>query len=234
MRKLIGFGLLTLLLTGCAPLQLDQDSAQDVLFSARDFSVDLSLDDEEQPISEKEWPIFGSSDECLQDADLRDLIEDEGKVLAHINLESRKDSGVYIEQNIIEFQNPEIAKEFIELVREGLDSDGCAYEIDDQKFLSNLNYTESSQSYDVWGLSQEVFDVSSDDSVVWVTESLFISSFGDYSSDSLTSVVRQNNYVLVLDGTIYRVTDADGSIKDFEKDFAVIVEQFVTGKRIDR
>jgi hypothetical protein len=228
MKKLIGLLLLTVVLTGCAPLQLDSDTAEDVLFSSRDFSLDLSSADEEKDISEAEYPVFGASDECRPDEDLKDLIEDDGDVLAFSDLTSRGETGVYVSQNILEFDTPEIASEFMGIVREGLDDKDCAYE----------SVTASSTfrtKYDELGVSQEVFDVDSDDSVIWITDNLRKGSFSfDLSSDSLTAVVRQNNYILVLDGTIYRDTDAKGSVKDLEEDFALIVRQFVSGKKIDR
>jgi hypothetical protein len=227
MKKVIGLILLPGFLTGCSPLQLDSDTAEDVLFSSRHFSLDLSSADEEEDISEAEYPVFGASDECRPDEDLKDLIEDDGDVLAFSDLTSRGETGVYISQDILEFDTPEIASEFMGIVREGLDDKDCAYE----------SVTDSSTfrtKYDELGVSQEVFDVDSDDSVIWITDSLRKGSFFDLSSDSLTAIVRQNNYILVLDGTIYRDTDAKGSVKDLEEDFAFIVRQFVSGKTIDR
>jgi hypothetical protein len=228
MKKLIGLVLVAVFLTGCAPLQLDRDSAEDVLFSSRDFSLDLSSADEEKDISEIDLPVFNASDKCRADVDLKNLIEDDGKVLASSDLKSRGETGVFIAQDILEFDTPEIASEFLEIVREGLDDDDCAYESDSDSITVRTKF-------DDLGVSQEVFDVSSDDSVIWITDSLFKAKTLkiDLSSDSLTAIVRQNNYVLVLDGKIYRDSDADASMRDLEENFALIVRQFVSGKPID-
>lgn len=229
MKKLIGVVLLAVFLTGCAPLQLDRDSAEDVLLSSRDFSLDLSSADEESDISDTDSPVFSASEDCRPDEDLKNLIEDDGKVLASSDLKSRGETGVYVDQDVLEFESPEIASEFMDIVREGLDDNDCAYE-------SETDSSNFRTKFEVLGVSQEVFDVTSDDSVIWITDSLAKAptlNF-DFSSDSLTVIVRQNNYVLILDGTIFRDTDADGSIKDLEEDFAFIVRQFVSGKPIDR
>jgi hypothetical protein len=229
MKKLIGLALLTVFLTGCAPLQLDSDSAEDVLFSSRDFSLDLSSADEESDISDSEYPVFNASGDCRPDEDLKNLIEDDGKVLASSDLKSRGESGIYIDQDIVEFDTVEIATEFMDIVREGLDDKDCAYE-------SETDSSNFRTKFEDLGVSQEVFDVASDDSVIWVSDTLAkaVTLNFDLSSDSLTAIVRQNNYILVLEGTIYRDTDVDGSIKDLEEDFALIVRQFVSGKPIDR
>lgn len=229
MKKILALSLAPLLLTGCsAPLELDSSTAEDVLFSKRDFSIDLVVADEELRISDVDSPIFAASEDCKPDADIAAFIEDEGRVLASSDLVSSEDSGIYINQDILEFETPEIAVEFFELIREGLQDSDCAYN-------STTDLSTVKTNLEELGTSQEVFEVQSDDSLIWIKDAIFKAESLDLdlSSDSLIAAVLQNNYVLVLNGTVYRDTDAQGSIRDLEEDFAIIVKQFVTGKPVE-
>ena len=232
MKKLLAIAVSSLLLTGCAPLSLDSSTARDILFSKRDFSIDVTQPDEERPITETEQPIFNASKDCRPDSDLGSLIDDEGRLLASSDLISVGGSDAYIHQDVLEFESSDLAGEFLDLVREGLDDSDCAYNNDTDLSTFKTKY------YDVSN-SNEFYSVGSDDSIVWLTDSIIktkgSSSLNiDLSSDSLHTVVRQNNYVLVLKGTIYRDSDFRGSISDIEDDFGVIVKQFVSGKKVSR
>jgi len=230
MKKILSFVLTTFMLTGCAPLTLDRSTAKDVLFSKRDFTIDLSLKDKQLSISQVEQPVFNVSKDCRADADLASLIEDEGRVLASSDFGDEK-SDIHVHQDVLEFESVELASEFLELVREGLEDPDCEYTGKLESVTSKVTY------YDI-STSKEFYSVDSDDSVVWFTDSVLKtkSSFSslnlDLSSDSLTTVIRQNNYVLFLKGTIYRASKVDASMKDFEEDFAIIAKQFVTGKKV--
>ncbi len=230
MKKFFAIAVSSLLLSGCAPLSLDSSTASDILFSKRDFSVDLTQPDKETAISEAEQPVFNASSDCRPDSDLASLIADEGRLLASSDLISEGSSDAFVNQDVLEFENSEIAGEFIDIVREGLSDPNCAYNNDSDNSIVKTKY------YDVSN-SNEFYSVSSDDSVVWLTDSIFKTKASssldlDLSSDSLHTIVRQNNYVLVVEGTIYRDSDFRGSIRDFEDDFGIIVKQFVSGKRI--
>lgn len=232
MKKLLAIAVSSLLLTGCAPLSLDSSTARDILFSKRDFSIDVTQPDEERPITETEQPIFNASKDCRPDSDLGSLIDDEGRLLASSDLISVGGSDAYIHQDVLEFESSDLAGEFLDLVRDGLDDSDCAYNNDTDLSTFKTKY------YDVSN-SNEFYSVGSDDSIVWLTDSIIktkgSSSLNiDLSSDSLHTVVRQNNYVLVLKGTIYRDSDFRGSISDIEDDFGVIVKQFVSGKKVSR
>jgi hypothetical protein len=228
MKKFFAIAVSSLLLTGCAPLSLDSSTASEILFSKRDFSFDVSQRDEETSISEVKLPVFNASDECRPDVDMASLIADEGRLLASSDLSSGTD--VFIDQDVLEFENSEIAGEFLDLVREGLADSNCEYNSDSEYTLVKTKF------YDV-STSNDFYSVSSDDSAVWLSDSIFktksTSSFKvDLSSDSLHTIVRQNNYVLVVKGIIYRDTDFSGSIRDLEDDFGTIVKQFVSGKKV--
>jgi hypothetical protein len=230
MKKLLAIAVSSLLLTGCAPLSLDSSTARDILFSKRDFSIDVTQPDEERPITETDQPIFNASKDCRPDSDLGSLIDDEGRLLASSDLISVGGSDAYIHQDVLEFESSDLAGEFLDLVRDGLDDSDCAYNNDTDLSTFKTKY------YDVSN-SNEFYSVGSDDSIVWLTDSIIktkgSSSLNiDLSSDSLHTVVRQNNYVLVLKGTIYRDSDFRGSIRDIEEDFAIIVKQFVSGKKV--
>ena len=229
MKKIIAIAVSALLLTGCAPLSLDSSTARDILFSKRDFSIDVNDADKPTSISEAEQPVFNASGDCRPDADLASLIADQGTLLASSDLSS-DGSDAYINQDVLEFESAEIAGEFIDLVRDGLDDSDCAYNNDSE-------YSTVATQYFGVSTSNEFYSVGSDDSVVWLTDTVFKTTAAsslnlDLSSDALSTVVRQNNYVLVIKGTIYRDTDYRGSIRDLENDFGVIVKQFVSGKRV--
>lgn len=229
MKKVLAIAISSLILTGCAPLSLDSSTANDILFSKRDFSIDVTQAEKELSISEVDGPIFNSSDDCGPDDDLASLIEDEGRVLASSDLISVGSSDVYIHQDVLEFETPEIAGEFLDLVREGLEGTDCEYNSDTDFSVVKTKYYDISNTNDF-------YSVSSNDSVVWLADFLFKTKSStlklDLSSDSLHTVVRQNNYVLVLKGTIYRDSDVRASIRDLEEDFAIIVKQFVSGKKV--
>ena len=230
MKKFFAIAVSSLLLSGCAPLSLDSSTASDILFSKRDFSVDLTQPDKETAISETDQPVFNASSDCRPDSDLASLIADEGRLLASSDLISEGSSDAFVHQDVLEFENSEIAGEFIELVRDGLADSNCAYNDDSDNTIVKTKYYDVSNSNDF-------YSVSSDDSVVWLTDSIFKTKASssldlDLSSDSLHTIVRQNNYVLVVEGTIYRDSDFRGSIRDFEDDFKVIVKQFVSGKKV--
>jgi hypothetical protein len=232
MKKILAIAASSIFLTGCAPLSLDSSTAGDVLFSKRDFSVDLTQADEERPISETEQPVFNASDDCRPDADLASLIDDEGTLLASSDLISVGSSDAFVHQDVLEFESPDVAGEFLDLVRDGLADSNCEYNDDSENTIVKTEY------YDITS-SNDFYSVSSDDSVVWLTDSIFKTKASssldlDLSSDSLHTIVRQNNYVLVIKGTIYRDSDFRGSIRDFEDDFGTIVEQFVSGKKVGK
>jgi hypothetical protein len=230
MKKSLAIAVSALLLTGCAPLSLDSSTASDILFSKRDFSIDVTQPDEEIPISDAEQPVFNASKDCRPDSDLASLIADEGRLLASSDLISVGSSDAYIHQDVLEFETPGIAGEFLELVREGLADSDCEYN-DDSDFS-----TFKTKYYDISN-SNDFYSVGSDDSVVWLTDSIIKTKASsalniDLSSDSLHTIVRQNNYVLVIKGTIYRDSEFRGSIRDLEDDFGIIVKQFVSGKKV--
>jgi hypothetical protein len=220
-------GAVVLATTFATPLKLDSATAEEVLFTARDFSVDLSLSDDPLAITEAENPVFGVGEQCEPDRRLADLLSSNGTLLATRDLTSAK-SGVYVHQDILEFDSVESAEKFLSVTQEGLAYSDCEY--------NNVDESSSFQTdISVIGDSQDVYGVSSNESVVWSEdqEILAIALGFDLSSDSQVAVVRQNNYVLVLSGTVYRDTDDFGSIRDLEDDFAVIVEQFVSGKKVN-
>jgi hypothetical protein len=230
MKKLLAIAVSVLLLAGCAPLSLDSSTASDILFSKRDFSIDVTQPDEEIPISDAEQPVFNASIDCRPDSDLASLIADEGRLLASSDLISVGSSDAYIHQDVLEFETPDIAGEFLELVREGLADSDCEYNNDSDFSTFKTKYYDVSNSNDF-------YSVGSDDSVVWLTDSIIKTKASsalniDLSSDSLHTIVRQNNYILVIKGTIYRDSDFRGSIRDLEDDFGIIVKQFVSGKKV--
>ena len=230
MKKLLAIAVSVLLLAGCAPLSLDSSTASDILFSKRDFSIDVTQPDEEIPISDAEQPVFNASIDCRPDSDLASLIADEGRLLASSDLISVGSSDAYIHQDVLEFETPDIAGEFLELVREGLADSDCEYNNDSDFSTFKTKYYDVSNSNDF-------YSVGSDDSVVWLTDSIIKTKASsalniDLSSDSLHTIVRQNNYILVIKGTIYRDSDFSGSIRDLEDDFGIIVKQFVSGKKV--
>jgi hypothetical protein len=230
MKKLLAIAVSVLLLAGCAPLSLDSSTASDILFSKRDFSIDVTQPDEEVPISDAEQPVFNASIDCRPDSDLASLIADEGRLLASSDLISVGSSDAYIHQDVLEFETPDIAGEFLDLVREGLADSDCEYNNDSDFSTFKTKYYDISNSNDF-------YSVGSDDSVVWLTDSIIKTKASsalniDLSSDSLHTIVRQNNYILVVKGTIYRDSDFRGSIRDLEDDFGIIVKQFVSGKKV--
>lgn len=219
-------GVIVLTSTLTTPLKLDAASAEEVLFSAFDFSVELGPSEDSLSISESENPIFGVGEDCEPDARLAGLISSNGTLLATRDLNSISDSGIYVHQDIIEFDSVESAAQFVAITREGLAFPDCEYNNVDESSSFLTEFT-------VLGDTQGVYGVGSEESVVW-SEAQQIIAFEldfDLSSDSQTAVVRQNNYVLVLHGTVYRDTDAFGSIRDLENDFSAIAKQFVSGKR---
>lgn len=220
-------GAIVLATTMTSPLKLDAATADDVLFGARDFSVDVAQSEDAITIAESDNPVFGAGEQCEPDARLARLISSSGTQLASRDFNSVK-SGIYVNQDILEFDSVESAQEFIALTQEGLDFPDCEFNsvTDSSTFLTTLS---------VIGDTQDVYGVGSDESVVWAEDQeIYAPALGfDLSSDSQVAVVRENNYVLVLNGTVYRDTDDFGSIRDLEDDFAVIVEQFVSGKKIN-
>jgi hypothetical protein len=220
-------GAIVLATTLTSPLKLDAATAEEVLFTARDFSVDLGTSEDAISISESDNPVFGVGEECEPDGRLARLISSSGTQLATGDFNSAK-SGIYVHQDILEFDSVESAQEFVALTQEGLAYPDCEYN-------SVTEYSSFATTLSIIGDTQDVYGVGSDESVVWAEDQEILAfTLGfDLSSDSQVAVVRENNYVLVLNGSVYRDTDDSGSIRDLEDDFAVIVEQFVSGKKIN-
>jgi hypothetical protein len=228
MKKVLAIALSSFVLTGCASLTLDSSTAKEILFSKSDFSIDLTEADDPSEISEQEKQIFHASEDCGPDAKIASLIDDEGVVLASSDLVSSDSFGVYIHQDVLEFENPEIAGEFLDLVRDGLEDSDCAYFSESESISFATEYSNIQTSSDF-------YSVNSNDSVVWLTDVRRVSEFlGDLSSDSLQTVIRQNNYVLVLEGTVFRASDANVSVSDLEENFSIIVRQFVSGGKVQQ
>jgi hypothetical protein len=226
MKKVLGIVMSLFVLTGCAPLTLDSSTAREILFSKDDFSTELTEADDPRKISEQEQPIFNASEACEPDARLAALIEEEGVVLASSDLVNAGSFGVYIHQDVLEFDTPQIAGQFLDLVREGLEDSDCAYN-------SNSETTSFATEYRSVQTSNDFYSVNSDDSVAWLTDStIYAEVIGDLSSDSLQTVIRQNKYVLVLKASVYRVSDVDVSVSDLKNDFSTIVRQFVSGGKV--
>jgi hypothetical protein len=220
-------GAIVLATTLTSPLKLDAATAEEVLFTARDFSVDLGTSEDAISISESDNPVFGVGEECEPDGRLARLISSSGTQLATGDFNSAN-SGIYVHQDILEFDSVESAQEFVALTQEGLAYPDCEYN-------SVTEYSSFATTLSIIGDTQDVYGVGSDESVVWAEDQEILAfTLGfDLSSDSQVAVVRENNYVLVLNGSVYRDTDDSGSIRDLEDDFAVIVEQFVSGKKIN-
>jgi hypothetical protein len=228
MKKVLAIALSSFVLTGCASLTLDSSTANEILFSKSDFSIDLTEADDPREISEQETPIFYASEDCGPDAKIASLIDDEGVVLASSDLVSSDSGGVFIHQDVLEFESPEIAGEFLDLVRDGLGDSDCAY-------FSESESVSFATEYSNIQTSSDFYSVNSNDSVVWLTDVRRVSDFlGDLSSDSLQTVIRQNNYVLVLEGTVFRASDANVSVSDLEGNFSIIVRQFVSGGKVQQ
>jgi hypothetical protein len=220
-------GAIVLATTLTSPLKLDAATAEEVLFTARDFSVDMGISEDDNPIRESDNPVFGVGEDCEPDGRLARLISSSGTQLATGDFNSIE-SGFYVDQDILEFDSVESAQEFVSLTREGLDYPDC-------EFNSVTDSSTFITTFSIIGDTQDAYGVGSDESVVWAEDQeIFAPSLGfDLSNDSQVAVVRENNYVLVLKGTVYRDGEAGGSIRDLEDDFAVIVEQFVSGKKIN-
>ena len=228
MKKALAIALSSFVLTGCASLTLDSSTANEILFSKSDFSIDLTEADEPRDISEQEQPIFNEGEECGPDAKMASLIDDGGMVLASSDLVSSDSFGVYIDQDVLEFESPEMAGEFLDLVREGLEDPDCAY------FSETEGISFATKYFNIQ-TSNDFYSVNSNDSVVWLADERRVAEFlGDLSSDSLHTVIRQNNYVLVLEGTVYRSSDANVSVSDLEDNFSIIVKQFVSGGKVQK
>ncbi len=221
----LAVGAIILATTLSAPLKLDAATAEEVLFTARDFSVDLVSAEDPISLTESDNPIFNVGEQCEPDARLAAMLSANGTLLATSDFNSAK-SGIYVHQDIIEFDSVESAEQFMAVTREGLAFPDCEYNNTDESSTFITNFT-------VLGDTQDVYGVTSDDSVIWAEDQVIIApSLGfDLSSDSQVGVIRQNNYVLVLSGTVYRDTTDAGSIRDIEADFEVITQQFVSGKR---
>lgn len=193
--------------------KLDAASAEDRMMTASDFAFDISPSDEENDISEVEYPIFASSDDCTQDGDMAELI-DTSTVLASADWDNNvsSDSPSYFHQDIVEFKDANEAGGFLELVREGYANVDCAYNStsDSSIFTAfNSGLTSASSAYGVDGDESVVFDH---------TFSMYAFSLGfGFGQEGKDVIVRKGKYVLVIDAT---ADDDDPEITTSDLDIA--------------
>ncbi len=223
MKKLAILAVSALVLTGCSSnFVLDSDSAARVLFSHRDFSFDLKAADEPLTIGETDLPVFGASDDCKPDIEIAKLISRQGNVLASLDAVS-PDTEIYVHQDIVEFENVDSAVAFMELVRNGHGDSDCSYNSEDE-------YSSFVSSFEEIELAEDVFRVSGDESIIWLSNLEITAKTLKFSLKNSTVRVfmRKGSYVIALKGIVYE--DADSSVRDVEKDFGRIVEQFLAGR----
>lgn len=226
MKKIAILTSLAFLFTGCAAqFELDGDSASSVLFSHRDFGFDVERSEDTSDIGEMKFPVFRASEDCEPDDEIAQLISRRGQVLASQNV-GGSESEVYIQQDIVEFASGDSASELLELVRLGHSDEECRKNFDNE-ISSQTTTFEELESAD------EVFGVSSDGSLLWLVDqeskaNVDTGGFNaDLSSDGVQVVTRKGAYVLLLRGTVY--DGADISVRDVERDFGIVVKQFLAG-----
>lgn len=178
--------------------QLDAASAEERMMSSSDFAFDISTSDEENDISEVEYPIFAASEDCTQDVDMAELI-DSSTILASADWDNDggSDSPSYFHQDVVEFRDANEAGRFLELVRDGYANEDCAYNsTSDTSIFTAFNSGLTTASIE--------YGVDGDESVVFNhTFSMYVFSFGGFGfgQEGKDVLVRKGKYVLVIDAT---------------------------------